>query len=100
MDITYRHSLGIQEAKDRLNPLIDNLANKYLSKVSNPEYGWQGDDFSFTLRFAGKNITGGLSLQEEYVKIQTKIPLLLRTLQPRIEKKIHTTLDLLFNLNN
>ncbi len=91
MNIDYKHGLGKDEAKARLEALGEYLGNKHGIRVS-----WSSDDrATFNGKYMVVSIEGELSLSDDSVKFAGKDPGMLwrKKAKSYIEDKLETYLD-------
>jgi putative polyhydroxyalkanoate system protein len=83
VDITRQHDLGVAEAKQRAQPMLDDLKSSF--GVSG---GWEGDQFVIT-----QPAKGSLDVTDTTVRVQVDLPLFLRPMKGVVESKINESLD-------
>ncbi len=83
VDITRGHDLGVAEAKQRAEPLLEDLRASF--GVSG---AWEGDQFVIT-----QPARGTLDVTDTTVRVQVDLPLFLRPMKGVVESKINESLD-------
>ncbi|MGI8722632.1 MAG: polyhydroxyalkanoic acid system family protein [Geodermatophilaceae bacterium] len=83
VDITREHDLGVAEAKQRAQPMLDDLKSSF--GVSG---AWEGDHFVIT-----QPAKGSLDVTDTTVRVQVDLPLFLRPMKGVVESKINESLD-------
>ena len=83
VDITRQHDLGVAEAKQRAQPMLDDLKSSF--GVSG---GWEGDQFVIT-----QPAKGSLDVTDTTVRVQVDLPLFLRPMKGVVESKINESFD-------
>lgn len=83
VDITREHDLGVAEAKQRAQPMLDDLKSSF--GVSG---AWEGDQFVIT-----QPAKGSLDVTDTTVRVQVDLPLFLRPMKGVVESKINESLD-------
>jgi putative polyhydroxyalkanoate system protein len=84
MRISRSHTLGLEEARTRLDGLADELGRE-LSLT----YQWRGDK----LEFRGRGVDGHIGVTHSSVDIAVKLGLALKLFETRIRSAIETALD-------
>ncbi|MBA3367954.1 MAG: polyhydroxyalkanoic acid system family protein [Geodermatophilaceae bacterium] len=83
VDITRQHDLGVAEAKQRAQPMLDDLKSSF--GVSG---AWEGDQFVIT-----QPAKGSLDVTDTTVRVQVDLPLFLRPMKGVVEAKVNESLD-------
>ncbi|MDQ3474959.1 MAG: polyhydroxyalkanoic acid system family protein [Actinomycetota bacterium] len=83
VDITRQHDLGVAEAKQRAQPMLDDLKSSF--GVSG---AWEGDQFVIT-----QPAKGSLDVTDTTVRVQVDLPLFLRPMKGVVEAKINESLN-------
>jgi putative polyhydroxyalkanoate system protein len=83
VDITREHDLGVAEAKERAEPMLEDLRSSF--GVSGT---WEGDQFVIT-----EPAKGSLDVTDTTVRVQVDLPLFLRPMKGLVESKINESLD-------
>jgi putative polyhydroxyalkanoate system protein len=82
--ITKNHSLGIAEARNRVDGIADSLSSKYgLSSA------WDGD----ALKFNGKGVDGQIAVADQSIDVDVKLGFALTMMESTIRRSIETAID-------
>ena len=84
MKITRQHALGIEEARQRINRVADELGGKL--KLASE---WEGDH----LRVHGKGISGRILVFEDSVEVHVHVGLTMMMLREPIRAAIEGSID-------
>jgi putative polyhydroxyalkanoate system protein len=82
------HTLGQAVAVERLNGLLDRIAEKYQDQIKDVENQWTGNQLTFGFKTYGFHIRGTLDVLPEQVKIEGQLPLAAMMFKGRIESSI------------
>ncbi len=84
MNIKRNHSLGIAEARIRVDSIAASLTSKYgLSSA------WEGD----TLKFSGSGVNGRIDVADQSVDVDVKLGFALMMLEGTIRTSIEDAMD-------
>lgn len=83
VDITREHDLGAAEAKQRAEPLLEDLRSSF-----GVNGAWEGDQFVIS-----QPAKGTLDVTDTTVRVQVDLPLFLRPMKGVVESKINESLD-------
>jgi putative polyhydroxyalkanoate system protein len=86
--VSIPHSLGRQEAKQRLDSGIGRLRPELGAFVSALDYSWEADTLNFTASAMWQTITGRIEVLDEAVRIEIELPWLLQMLSDTIAKQV------------
>jgi putative polyhydroxyalkanoate system protein len=84
VNIRRRHTLGIQEAKTRVDRVAAQLGDKFGLRAA-----WDGDD----LKFRGSGVDGQIRVAEDEVEAQLRLGLSLKLLEGNIRSAIDAAMD-------
>lgn len=86
--VTISHTLGRAEAKRRLDAGLGHIRREVMPYVSTLDLAWQGDRLDFHVKAVGQTITGGVEIEEELVRIEIRLPWLLRLIGNNVVSRI------------
>jgi Putative polyhydroxyalkanoic acid system protein (PHA_gran_rgn) len=84
------HQLGRDEAKRRLENGLGYIRNQLAAFVSSVEFGWTGYRLDFGLTAMRQGIRGRIDVEENFVRVELGLPLLLRLLSKPIVARIRS----------
>ncbi len=84
------HQLGRDEAKRRLENGLGYIRNQLAAFVSSVELGWTGYRLDFDLTAIRQSIRGRIDVEENFVRVELSLPLLLRLLSKPIIARIRS----------
>ena len=87
------HSLGKDEATEKLKLFLDKVRERYQDKVSAIEGTWDENKLDFSLTTFGFTISGNLSVQEELAVLEGQLPFAAFAFKGKIEQDIKTALE-------
>ena len=91
IDIRKPHSLSRDEAKKRVEQLMNNM------KEFGIDWRWEGDRIKFDAnRGVAKGMSGTASVDASQVRVEAELPFLLMAAKGLIEKKFEEQLDVVF----
>ncbi len=92
MNIQIEHTLSKQEAKSRIEKLIQYYKNKYSSDLKNLTVHWA--DYKAHIAFTAKGYTSSshIEIGENIININLKIPILLQAFGQKIRSIIVNTI--------
>lgn len=89
IDISRKHSLGLDEAKKRAEGLAKDLEGQL-----GINWRWEGDNIAFKADSgAAKGVKGKLDVSASDVSIAIDLPLLLRAMKGSIASKVESRMD-------
>lgn len=86
--VTISHRLGRAEAKRRLDAGIDHIRALAAPYASAFDCAWQEDRLEFRVTALAQKIAGGIEVEDELVRVEIGLPLLLRLLAAPIAQRI------------
>ncbi|HWV25460.1 MAG TPA: polyhydroxyalkanoic acid system family protein [Thermomicrobiales bacterium] len=86
--ISIDHSLGEQEALNRLKGILDQVKEKYGSQVSDLQENWTDNGGDFSFKAMGFKIAGDLTVTDSKVLINAEYPWAAKPFQGTIESTI------------
>ena len=87
-DIVIPHSLGKEEALNRLHGMLTSVKENYGSQVSDLEENWTADGGSFAFKAMGFKISGVLTVSDDEVRTDVEFPWAAKPFQSTIETAI------------
>ena len=100
MIIDYQHALTGEEAYQRINNHLTLLQERYADKISDPSFIWDAacTQMNYRLGFRGYSIHGQITVRDNLVSIEGKLPFMARLFTGKIEERVRRELDLLFSV--
>lgn len=98
MRIEYSHNLPREVAYEKINSLLAELQTKYSDKIKYLTSSWNPErtKMNYSLEISVFNTEGNISLENNKVILEGKVPLTARMLTGKIEDVIRRKLDDLF----
>lgn len=87
-DINVSHSLGKQEALNRLQGMLESVKENYGSQVSDLQENWTDDGGTFSFKAMGFKISGELAVTDDNARIDAEFPWAAKPFQGTIETAI------------
>lgn len=78
------HSLGLEAAREKAQPLVEKLSGKYDLTPS-----WSGD----TVKLKRSGVNGTLTIGEKTIKVDVELGLLMSAMSGMIQSEIERSLD-------
>ncbi len=97
MKVEFKHDLPEERALTCAENIFKNLAVKYEDEFSNLEQEIDGNIISFSFRARGMSISGNITVLENEVVIESRLPFAARMFQGLIENKIKENGDEMLN---
>ena len=88
MNIQVTHDKGKDEAKRRLEELVQELKGKYSSQIEDFKEGWDGYVNHASGKAKGFAVSGTVEVKDAVVEIELTIPFLLRGFNKKIRAVI------------
>lgn len=92
VSITLPHTLGRDQAAERLKSFMERLKEKHQDQVGNLQEEWAGDTLKFSFTTFGFKIAGLGTLAESEVKMDIDLPFAAMIFKGKIEGEIRETL--------
>lgn len=86
--VSIDHSLGEQEALERIKGMLSQVKENYGSQVSDLEEHWTDNGGSFSFKAMGFKISGDLTVTDSKVMIDAEYPWAAKPFQGTIETTI------------
>jgi hypothetical protein len=95
--VTISHRLGRAEAKRRLDLGLDHIRREAAPFVQTMDLAWHGDRLDVTVTALRQTVTGGIEVFDDLVRVEVRLPWLLRLaarpLLARIRREGNLLLD-------
>ena len=88
LSITVPHSLGQDNATERLKERFATARGDYEEHVSNLEEHWDGNTLSFRFTTFGANVKGTVTVEPSQVNVHANLPLMAAMFKGTIETQI------------
>lgn len=95
--ITIAHRLGRAEAKRRLDHGLGHIRDQMAAFVSSLDYHWTADRLDFSFVAMRQSISGRIDVEDDVVRVEISLPLLLRILAGRISGRVRSEAALLLD---
>jgi len=83
--VSLPHTLGVAEAKKRVNERLERLRTDYIGKIGHSELTWTSDRADLRVVALGQTTTGQIDVMADAVRIEIHLPWLLSALSPKVE---------------
>lgn len=95
--ITISHRLGREEAKRRLDDGLGHIRGQLAVIVSSLDYTWTGYRLDFSVTAMRQSIDGRIDIEDDIVRVEIRLPLLLRVLANKITGRVRSEAALLLD---
>ena len=85
VSMSFAHSLGRAEAKQRLQRAVEMVQTQYGSVVTLSEVEWSDDGVAFAARALAQTVRGRVDVDDTHVTVAAVLPLLLKPFASRIQ---------------
>ena len=85
---TQTHSLGHDEAKNRLSKLVDKMKEDFKNLISNAEEHWEDNTAFFSFKIYGATVKGKVEVTKENADLEIEYPLTMAPFKSMVEKEI------------
>ncbi|HEV3324019.1 MAG TPA: polyhydroxyalkanoic acid system family protein [Puia sp.] len=89
MTIQVEHILAKQEAKHRIEGLIEQLRQEYKNELQNLVVDWTDDSAHIRIQARGYSTAGNLEIKDGVVDLDFYVPFLLQVFSKKIKSVIH-----------
>ena len=96
MRFRYVHGVSREQAIQDLGNLRPHLLSRFGNDVSDLRERWAGNVLSMSFAARGQKIAGTLTVEDEWLLLDAKLPLAARLFEGRIKSGIQETLDSVF----
>jgi putative polyhydroxyalkanoate system protein len=91
--VTVPHKLGKENARSRLEQLIQILEKKYEGKVSDIDQSWDGDTLRFRVKTFGIQLSGNIAVSDNELKLDGELPFAAMMFKGKIESDFKEQLE-------
>lgn len=95
--ITISHRLGREEAKRRLDDGLGHIRGQLAGFVSSLDYTWTDYRLDFSVTAMRQSIDGRIDIEDDIVRVEIRLPLLLRMLASKITGRVRSEAALLLD---
>jgi hypothetical protein len=95
--ITISHRLGRDEAKRRLDDGLSHIRRQLAAFVSSLDYTWTAYRLDFSVTAMRQKIDGRIDIENDTVRVEIRLPLLLRVLANKITGRVRSEAALLLD---
>jgi putative polyhydroxyalkanoic acid system protein len=95
--ITISHRLGRDEARRRLEDGLGHIHGRLAGFVSSLDYTWTGYRLDFSVTAMRQSINGRIDIEDDIVRVEIRLPLLLRVLANKITGRVRGEAALLLD---
>lgn len=88
LTLSIPHSLGVTEARKRLEGGLASLGDQLPGGMSQVKQTWDGNRLNFAADVMGQNIAGWLDIYEDVVNMELNLPGLLGMIAGKIKRKV------------
>ena len=88
MKVTVEHNFTQETAIDCAENIFKNLSKKFKDEFSNLQQTRNDNEISFSFKIRGMNVSGKMTITENDVTVESKLPFAARMFQGMIENKI------------
>lgn len=90
--VTVPHSLGREDARIRLDRLIERMRSQHGDQLGNMQGGWVADVLNFSFSAMGMAVSGAMDVRDDQVSVQGRLPLAAAFFRGKIEQTIRSEL--------
>ena len=95
--ITISHRLGRDEAKRRLDDGLGHIRGQLAGFVNSLDYTWTDYRLDFSVTAMRQSIGGRIDIEDDIVRVEIRLPLLLRMLANKITGRVRSEAALLLD---
>ncbi|MBL7698194.1 MAG: polyhydroxyalkanoic acid system family protein [Chitinophagaceae bacterium] len=88
IEMSIPHSLGQQEALDRIQKLLGNVQDRFSGQLKDVQQNWNGNEGSFSFSVMNMPVSGKLTVNNGDVALDGKLPLAASLFQGKIKEVI------------
>ncbi len=92
LNVAIQHALGQEEAARRVKGLLERVVERYQDQVSNLQHQWIGNAVEFGFSAMGMSTNGTISVGDDSVVVDGKLPLAAMMFRGKIEETIREQL--------
>ena len=93
LSLTHSHSLGKQEALDRLQRFLARVKERHQDKVSNLQETWNDNQMTYSFSAYGFSVKGDMVVEDDQVKVNGQLPIAAMMFKGKIEQTIKDELN-------
>jgi hypothetical protein len=93
MNVEVPHTLGKEAAIAHLQSLMDKMQEHYKDQVKDIQQSWDDDKLNFSFKTFGMTITGVLTVYDDKVILDGKLPIAAMVFRGQIEGGIRQELE-------
>ncbi len=97
MNAEVSHSLGREEALERLRSFSEKIRDKYKGQVSDMEESWADETLNFSFKSFGFKVSGSLIVGDDSVKLDGKLPIAAMVFKGKIQQEFVDQLNKLLS---
>jgi putative polyhydroxyalkanoate system protein len=87
------HSLSRDQARARLERFAETLQQKFQNQLSDLEQSWEGDTLRFSFKTFGIQLSGGIAVNDQDLKVAGDLPFSAMMFRGKIESSIREELE-------
>src|SRR5688500_11718369 len=91
--VTVPHQLTKDDARSRLERFVELLQTKFEGKVSDLNQSWEGDTLKFSFKTYGIQLSGGIAVDDNELKLDGELPFAAMMFRGKIESDIKEQLE-------
>jgi putative polyhydroxyalkanoate system protein len=85
ISITLPHTLGVAEAKRRVQDQIERLRTEYIDKIGQSQIGWAGDQARISVSALGQTAAGTIDVLPDSLRIEVKLPWVMAAISGKLQ---------------
>lgn len=95
MEVIHHHTLGQQQAHERVNNLLGNLQKQHADTITNPQMQWNEDNtvMDFTVNILMAPVAGQVTVSDTMVSVKGELPFMAMMFRSTIETLIKQQLN-------
>ena len=93
LSVAVSHTLGQEEAVQRLKDQFDVVKDKYGQQISDLQQQWNGNELGFRFAVLGIQVKGTVATDASEVKVAAELPYAAMLFKGTIEQQIRDELD-------
>jgi len=87
------HSLSREDARNRLDQLIERMRSQHGDRLNDMQGGWVSDILNFSFSTMGMAISGAMNVEDDRVSVRGQLPLAASFFRGKIEQTIRSELQ-------
>jgi len=93
LKLNFPHQLGQDDAMSRLKSLLEKVKERHGEKVTNLRESWAANVLNFGFSTYGFNVEGDMTVDENEVRLDGKIPFTAMIFKGKIEQELRETMN-------